>query len=60
VLRSGIIGGMAYSLYSDGSIEAELPVGTMRFASLDELRAHVARTGTDADVEFGGPAQKPQ
>ena len=60
VLRSGIIGGMAYTLYSDGSIEAELPVGTMRFASLEELREHVARTGTQADVEFGGPAQKPQ
>jgi hypothetical protein len=30
----------------------------MRFASLEELREHVARTGTEADVEFGGPAQK--
>jgi hypothetical protein len=58
VIRSGIIGGMAYSLYADGSIEAELPIGTMRFASLEELRQHVARTGTEADVEFGGPAQK--
>ena len=58
VVRSGIIGGMAYSLYADGSIEAELPIGTMRFASLEELREHVARTGTEADVEFGGPAQK--
>jgi hypothetical protein len=58
VVRSGIIGGMAYSLYADGAIEAELPIGTMRFASLEELREHVARTGTEADVEFGGPAQK--
>jgi hypothetical protein len=58
VVRSGIIGGMAYSLYADGSIEAELPIGTMRFASLEELREHVSRTGTEADVEFGGPAQK--
>jgi hypothetical protein len=58
VVRSGIIGGMAYSLYADGSIEAELPIGTMRFASLEELRQHVARTGTEADVEFSGPAQK--
>jgi hypothetical protein len=53
VVRSGIIGGMAYTLYADGSIEAELPMGTMRFASLDELRAHVSRSGAEADAEFG-------
>lgn len=41
VLKSGIVDGMAYSLYSDGSIEAQLPEGTMRFASIDELRAHL-------------------
>jgi len=41
VLKSGIVDGMAYSLYSDGSIEAELPEGTLRFASIDELRAHI-------------------
>ncbi|MBS7539342.1 ECF transporter S component [Ancylobacter lacus] len=41
VLKSGIIGGMAYSLYSDGSIEAELPDGVIRFASIQELRDHV-------------------
>lgn len=41
VLKSGVVDGMAYSLYSDGSIEAQLPEGTMRFASIDELRAHL-------------------
>jgi hypothetical protein len=41
VLKSGIVDGMAYSLYSDGSIEAEMPEGTMRFASIDELRKHL-------------------
>lgn len=41
VLKSGIVDGMAYSLYSDGSIEAQLPEGMMRFASIDELRAHL-------------------
>jgi hypothetical protein len=41
VLKSGIVDGMAYSLYSDGSIEAEMPEGMMRFASIDELRAHL-------------------
>jgi hypothetical protein len=41
ILKSGVIDGMAYTLYTDGSIEAELPQGTMRFASIDELRAHL-------------------
>lgn len=44
VLKSGVVGGMAYTLYSDGSIQAELPDGTLRFASLQELRDHVARS----------------
>jgi hypothetical protein len=52
VVRSGIIGGMAYTLYSDGSIEAELPIGTVRFGSLLELQEHVKRSGA-------GPAQAP-
>ncbi len=43
VLKSGIVGGMAYTLYSDGSIQAELPDGVVRFASLVELREHVSR-----------------
>lgn len=41
VLKSGIVDGMGYSLYSDGSIEAQMPEGLMRFASIDELRAHL-------------------
>jgi hypothetical protein len=41
VLKSGIVDGMAYSLYSDGSIEAQMPEGMMRFASIDELRVHL-------------------
>jgi len=41
VLRSGVVNGMAYSLYSDGTIDAELSEGTMRFASIDRLRAHL-------------------
>jgi hypothetical protein len=54
VVRSGIIHGMAYTLYADGSIEAELPIGTVRFASIDELQDHVSRTGDEADVDFAG------
>jgi hypothetical protein len=44
ILKSGVIDGMAYTLYTDGSIEAELPQGTMRFGSIDELRAHLEDT----------------
>jgi hypothetical protein len=35
---------MAYTLYADGSIEAKLPHGTVRFGSSAELRAHIERT----------------
>jgi hypothetical protein len=41
VLKSGVVDGMAYSLYSDGSFEAQMPEGMMRFASIGELRAHL-------------------
>jgi hypothetical protein len=41
ILKSGVIDGMAYTLYTDGSIEAELPQGTMRFTSIDDLRLHL-------------------
>jgi hypothetical protein len=41
VIKSGVVDGMAYSLYSDGSIQAQMPEGMMRFASIDELRAHL-------------------
>lgn len=43
VVKSGTVDGMAYSLYSDGSIEAQMPEGMMRFASIDQLRAHLDR-----------------
>jgi hypothetical protein len=45
VLKSGVVDGMAYSLYSDGSIEAQMPEGMMRFGSIDELRAHLDQRG---------------
>jgi hypothetical protein len=41
VLKSGVVDGMAYTLYSDGSIEAQLPQGMLRFGSIAELRAHI-------------------
>ncbi|WP_022720082.1 hypothetical protein [Rhodopseudomonas sp. B29] len=45
VIKSGVVDGMSYSLYSDGSIEAQMPEGMMRFASIDELRAHLEQRG---------------
>ncbi len=58
-MRSGIIAGMAYTLYADGSIEAELPVGTVRFNSVAELQEHVKRSGAEADVDFKGQSPVP-
>jgi len=44
ILKSGVVDGMGYTLYVDGSIEAELPQGTLRFASINELRSHIAKS----------------
>lgn len=41
IVKSGVVDSMAYSLYSDGSIEAQMPEGMVRFASIDELRTHL-------------------
>ena len=41
VYKSGVIDGMAYSLFMDGSIEAELPQGKVKFASVDELQKYL-------------------
>jgi hypothetical protein len=45
ILKSGVVDGMAYTLYADGSIEAQLPQGTVRFGSIAELRAHIESNG---------------
>jgi hypothetical protein len=45
VVKSGVVDGMAYSLYSDGSIEAQMPEGMMRFNSISELRTHLDERG---------------
>ena len=41
VYKSGVIDGMAYTLFMDGSIEAELPQGKVKFASVDELQKYL-------------------
>lgn len=45
VVKSGVVDAMAYSLYSDGSIEAQMPEGMVRFESIEELRAHLDQRG---------------
>jgi hypothetical protein len=44
VLKSGLVNGMPYTLYSDGSIEAQLAEGTLRFGSITELRNHIEQS----------------
>jgi hypothetical protein len=41
VVKSGVINGMAYTFYADGSIEAQLSQTTVRFNSMEELRQHL-------------------
>ena len=41
IVKSGVVDSMAYSLYSDGSIEAQMPEGMVRFSSIEELRSHL-------------------
>jgi hypothetical protein len=44
ILKSGVVDGMGYTLYVDGSIEADLPQGTLRFASISELRTYLEKS----------------
>jgi hypothetical protein len=44
ILKSGVVNGMPYTLYSDGSIEARLAEGTLRFGSITELRNHIEQS----------------
>jgi energy-converting hydrogenase Eha subunit C len=41
VYRAGVIDGMAYTLFMDGSIQAELPTGTVKFSSVDDLQKYL-------------------
>lgn len=41
ILKQGTVDGMSYTLYTDGSIDAEFPDGKLRFNSIDELRQHL-------------------
>ena len=43
ILKSGVIDEIPYTLFADGSIEAQMPQGTTRFASIEALRAHLEK-----------------
>lgn len=45
IVQSGDVDGMAYSLFSDGSIEAQMPDGVVRFVSIHALREHLDQRG---------------
>jgi hypothetical protein len=43
VLKSGKINDVAYTLFSDGSIETQTPSARLRFGSIDEFRKHLEK-----------------
>jgi hypothetical protein len=45
VLKTGTVDGMSYTLYTDGSIDAEFKEGKIRFASIEDLRRHLEEQG---------------
>ncbi|MBV9079274.1 MAG: hypothetical protein JO048_17560 [Methylobacteriaceae bacterium] len=48
-----------YVMFADGSIEAETPGGALRFASMEELRAFVARQRESGAAPSGEEAKGP-
>lgn len=44
IVKSGVVDGLAYTLYADGSIDAELEEGTLRFGSVDQLQAYLRKS----------------
>jgi len=43
ILRTGVIQQTAYTLFGDGTIEAQLPEGVRRFASIEEFLGHLEK-----------------
>jgi hypothetical protein len=48
VLKSGTVNDVAYTLFSDGSIETPTPEGTVRFASIDDFRKHLEKSAGES------------
>jgi hypothetical protein len=45
ILKSGVIQQTAYTLFTDGSIETQMPEGVRRFASIEEFLSHLEKSG---------------
>ena len=46
ILKSGVIQQMAYTLFTDGSVETQMPEGVMRFASIEEFLGHLEKSNS--------------
>lgn len=44
VIKSGVINEVAYTLFSDGTIETQTADGTQHFGSIDEFRRHLEKS----------------
>jgi hypothetical protein len=44
VVKSGVIQQIAYTLFTDGSIETQMPEGVRRFASIEEFLGHLEKS----------------
>jgi hypothetical protein len=44
ILKSGVIQETAYTLFTDGSIETQMPEGVRRFASIEEFLSHLEKS----------------
>src|SRR6266404_4566786 len=44
ILKSGVIQQTAYTLFTDGSIETQMPEGVRRFASIEEFLSHLVKS----------------
>jgi hypothetical protein len=61
VIKSGVVDGVPYTLYSDGVVETDGPGGTLRFASLTDLvKNGPAAANAGAQVEAHQQARSPK
>lgn len=58
LLREGLLNGVNYRFYSDGSVEAEGANGPQRYASVNELRDEILSRRVPAETEASAPASE--
>jgi hypothetical protein len=44
ILKSGVIQQIAYTLFTDGSIETQMPEGVRHFTSIEEFLSHLEKS----------------